>query len=75
VSPEGRTNANCCATDHFFLLREGWETDWEHLPDSFGDIVGDIGGSLHDTVIAPKIANDFQSTPEQLLERLQAIKA
>jgi hypothetical protein len=74
ASPEGRSNANCSATDNFFLLREGWETDWDHLPGSFGDILGDMGAALHDTVEAPEIARNFESTPEQLLERIQAIK-
>ncbi len=70
---EGRTNANCCATDHFFLLKEGWEARWDHLPASFKDILSDIGGVLHDAVKVPQIAENFESTPEQLLERLRSI--
>ncbi|MBW8034800.1 MAG: hypothetical protein FVQ79_03885 [Planctomycetes bacterium] len=72
-TPEGRTNANCCATDCFFLLREGWETGWDYLPDSFSDILDDMAGALHDSVKAPEVASNFESTPEQLFERLQSI--
>ena len=74
ASPMGRTNSNCWAANNFFLLCEGWETDWDHLPNSFGDILGDMAKALHDTVEAPEIARNFESTPEQLLERLRAIK-
>ena len=72
-STDGRTNANCWAADLFFCLGEGWEVDWEHLPDEFGDVLGDMGGALHDTVQAPEVAANFDSTPERLLERLRAI--
>ena len=73
-SPAGRTNANCWAADLFFCLGEGWETDWVHLPDAYGDILGDMGGALHDTVQSPEIAANFESTPEQLLMRLRAVE-
>lgn len=72
-SPIGRTNANCAAADTFFCLREGWgDVGWEHLPDELGDILALAGSSLHDTVQAPEIAQDFGCTPEQLLENLLA---
>jgi len=73
ASPSGRTDANCCATDLFCCLDEGWETDWEHLPDSYQDLLGDLGGAPHDTVQAPEVAHNFQSTPEQLIERLRKL--
>jgi hypothetical protein len=72
-STEGGTNANCWAADLFFCLGEGWEVDWEHLPDEFGDILGDMGGALRDTVQSPEVATNFDSTPERLVERLRAI--
>lgn len=76
-SPEGRTDANCRAVDDFFCQPEehGWSGEWDHLPPEFQDILGDLGGALHDTVTAPEIAQDFDSTPEQLLERTLKIVA
>ena len=71
-SPAGRTDANCRAVDTFFMLDECWLSD--ELPESYHDIIGDMGGALHDTVTAPHIAESFDSTPEQLLARARALK-
>lgn len=70
-SEEGRTDENFKATDFYFLLHEEHGFDWTHLPESFQLILHDIGGQLHDTISAPHIAENFKSTPEQLLERLR----
>jgi hypothetical protein len=43
------------------------------LPEPFVDILADMGSALHDTVSAPLIAANFQSTPEQLLERARRL--
>ena len=74
ASPTGRTNANCWAADLFFMENDKWERDWEHLPESYQDLLGDLGGALHDTVSAPEIAENFSSTPEQLLAQLDQIE-
>ena len=73
ASSEGRTNANCWAADLFFTLGEGWDIEGWDVPDEYGDILGDMSGALHDTVQSPEIADNFESTPEQLLARLRAI--
>lgn len=70
TTPEGRTSANCTLVDFFICLGE-W--DWPDLPDDFNDIIADMSGALHDTVSAPEIAYNFDSTPEQLLERTQKL--
>jgi hypothetical protein len=75
ASSEGRTHANCVAVDHFFCLRDDWQGDWEDEPEELADVLGDIGGALHDTIKAPEIAENFDSTPELLLEQLRAFKA
>lgn len=66
-SPEGRTDINCKAVDSFFMSDDLWlECD---LPSEFHDIFADMSGTLHDTMSAPEIAANFESTPEQLLKR------
>jgi hypothetical protein len=71
-SPRGRTDANCSAVDHFFTLDDMWVSD--RLPDSLMEIMADISGALHDTVSAPHIAQNFSSTPEQLLKRVRSLQ-
>jgi hypothetical protein len=75
ASPAGRTNANCWAADLFFMENDKWERDWEHLPEPYQDLLGDLGGALHDTVSAPEIAENFYSTPEQLLAQLEQVES
>jgi hypothetical protein len=72
-SPVGRTDANCLAADRFFCIGDHWKRRWEHLPDGFTRILDDMGGVLHDTVCSPHIAKNFESTPEQLLERVRRL--
>lgn len=73
ASTGGRTHANCVAADAFFMHNDRWERDWEHLPESYQDVLGDLGGALHDTVSAPDIAENFDSTPEQLLAQVRRL--
>jgi hypothetical protein len=75
ASPRGRTNANCVAADLFFMHNDRWERGWDHLPEPYQDLLGDLGGALHDTVSAPDIAENFYSTPEQLLAQLEQIES
>jgi hypothetical protein len=72
-SPKGGTDANCRATDAFFL--EGVFDDgyWGHLPEPFKAILWDAGGQLHDTIDAPEIAVSFESTPQQSLARTRVL--
>ena len=75
LSRDGRTNANCWAVDLFFCLSEGWERDWteQELPDDFHDLLALMGQALHDTVKTPKIAENFDCLPEQLLDRVRRL--
>ena len=75
ASPAGRTNANCWAADSFFMHNDRWARDWDHLPEPYQDIFGALGGALHDTVSHPEVAQNFDSTPEQLLTRLEQIES
>ena len=74
LSGEGRSNANCWATDLFFAQSEEWERDWaeQNLPEGLRDVLAMMGEALHDTIQAPEIAKNFGCLPEQLLERLSA---
>jgi len=71
ASAIGRTDANCRAVDFFLAPDDAWDTD--QLPEPFVDILADMSSALHDTVSAPLIAANFQSTPEQLLERARRL--
>lgn len=73
VSPEGRTSENCTTTDTFFQLHDDYGFNWFHLPEEFRLILEDIGGQLHDTVNHPDMATNYESTPEQLLERVHSL--
>jgi hypothetical protein len=74
LSSQGRTNSNC--VDMFFGLSEGWERDWteQPLPDDFHDVLALMGQALHDTVRTPKIAENFDCLPEQLLGRVRRLR-
>jgi hypothetical protein len=73
ASPSGRTDANCCVTDLFFSGVESWDLNLDALPPPLRAFLSDLGGTLHDTVYAPHIAANFESLPEQLLQRLHRI--
>lgn len=72
-TPEGRTNENCKYVDSFFCLKDNWFNCIERLPNEMHDILFDIGGTLHDAIKNPEIAKNFQSLPEQLLERVKKL--
>ena len=65
-SPAGRNDANCRAVDGFFSHDKAWLD--AGLPDSYHDVIAHMD-ALDDTIIAPHIARDFDSTPDQLLVR------
>jgi hypothetical protein len=73
ATPEGRTDANCRATDFSIGAENDWQYQWPGLPESYTAVVGDMAGALHDAVSAPAIAENFESTPEQLLARARAL--
>jgi hypothetical protein len=76
LAVEGRTNANCWATDLFFMASAGWERDWseQELPEDFRNVLGVMSGALHDTVQAPEVAANFDSMPEQILEHVRNLR-
>jgi hypothetical protein len=73
-SPEGHTHENCCLVDTYFCSKSDWPNCIEHLPRDVHSILFDIGMTLHDAVKCPDIAKNFESLPEQLLDRLRKLK-
>lgn len=73
TTPEGRTTNNCYIVDMSVVMTEWGDIELPVLPDDFTDIIFDMGAALHDTVSSPQFAYDFESTPEQLLERTQKL--
>jgi hypothetical protein len=61
----------------FFCLSEGWERDWaeQQLPADFHEVLALMGEALHDTVQTPKIAENFDCLPEQLLNRVLQLRS
>ena len=74
TTARGRTDANCCATDSFFSVIDEGDERLQQLPVELRNFVGTIGGALHDSVYAPHIAANFDSLPEQLLQRVRDTK-
>ena len=75
ASPAGRTQVNCEVVDSFFCLQQDWEGGWEDEPEELADVLEDMGGALHETLKAPQVAEDFDSTPEQLLARVRRFRS
>ena len=57
----------------YFVLIEIADSEKERLPDDIRLILFDMGAQLDDTFSAPDIAKNFESTPEQLLERVRTL--
>ncbi len=69
---ENNTAKNCSTVDReVFLIISN--ADIDSLPLDLKEILGDIGGILHDTHENPEIAENFFSTPPQLLRRIREI--
>ena len=67
----GQTEANTWFVDLFLNEDKTWEAEWADFPEPIHDIVADMASALHDTVTAPHIARNVDSTPGQLLARLK----
>jgi hypothetical protein len=73
ASAEGRTDANCRTVDLALMNDEVlWSRieEIESVDPALADVLRDMSSALHDTIGAPAVATNFDSTPEQLLSRL-----
>ncbi|MCP3681315.1 MAG: hypothetical protein GY861_01370 [bacterium] len=76
VIPKNRTDANCVTVDSVLMYDDALWDRLEALEDShskLNSVIADMAGALHDTVSAPEIAANVESTPEQLLERARNV--
>jgi len=71
--PENNTDNNCKKIDYFVTKNIITNKLIENLWGDVQAILLDIGGALHDTHTSPEIAENFESTPQKLLERVQKI--
>lgn len=71
-SDEGRSDDNCRSTEAFFFRRRTSQ-DWGSLPEAYVDILNDLASILRDAVSAPAIGENFEATPEQLLDRVRRL--
>jgi hypothetical protein len=71
VSPDARTHTNVCAVDRF-LMEDPALTKDTALPPQFVEFVLNAD-ALHDTIESPEVAENFESTPEQLLEKARKL--
>jgi hypothetical protein len=65
---QNNTDANCRKVDLFVCIKMD-KMLTEKLPKDIRDILFDMGGALHDTHSSPTVAENFLSTPKQLLDR------
>jgi hypothetical protein len=77
-SPSNDNDENCASAGHFILLDLLEDPEIKaavsELPDELGLIIEDMGSFLDDVHTAPDIARNFESTPQQLLERLRKLQ-
>ena len=69
---ENNTDENCRMVDIFVSTQIEFD-ERKRLPEVVQGILFDMGGALHDTHTAPEVARNFESTPEQLLERVRRL--
>lgn len=76
--PENNTDENCKRIDHQVMMTildsPSWDFCAGSLPHDLRLLVEDIGTLLHDAHSDPHIAEMFDSKPEQLLRRAQALE-
>jgi hypothetical protein len=71
--PENNTDSNCRRVDYFVSYEIMPEARFKELPEDIRGILFDMGATLHDTHTSPQIAENFESTPSQLLDRVRKL--
>ena len=73
TKPENNTDSNCKFVDSFVAYEISPNPEKKEIPEDIYAILFDMGATLHDTHTSPKIAENFDSTPALLLERIQKL--
>lgn len=71
--PLNNTDENCRKIDYFVAYEIMPQKEFELIPEDIRSILFDLGSSLSDTYTAPEVAENFESTPEQLLKRVRKL--
>lgn len=74
AEPENNTDSNCREVDSYVAYEILPEINTKEIPEDIRAILFDMGATLHDTHTSPEIAENFESTPTQLLERVRSLK-
>jgi hypothetical protein len=69
--PENNNDSTCKQIDYFISTEIMPEKNFEEMPENIRSILFDMGATLHDAHTSPKVATNFDSTPAQLLVRVQ----
>jgi hypothetical protein len=69
--PENNTDDNCQHIDHFVAVEIIAEKGFQNLPEDIKGILFDMGATLHYAHASPEIAENFESMPDQLLDRVR----
>jgi hypothetical protein len=74
TAPGNNTDKICRAID-VYVCTEIWQLLPDNLTEDIRELLYDVGGQLHDTHRAREVAENFDSTPEQLLARTRRLVA
>jgi hypothetical protein len=74
TKPENNTDSNCRFVDSFVAYEISPNPENKGIPEDVYTILFDMGATLHDTHTSPEIAENFDSTPALLLERIKKLK-
>ena len=69
---ENNTDVNCRKVNDFVFFKILGK-DILAIPEDLKGIIIDMGQNLHDTHTYPDIAENFESTPYQLLKRIESM--
>ncbi len=67
------TDANCRKVDYFIASEIIGKPRYHEMPEDIQGLLFDMGSALSDTFSAPDIADNFESTPTQLLTRVRQL--
>ena len=70
---QNNTDSNCKEIDYFISFEILPEKRFEDIPENIRNILFDMGATLHDAHTSPELARNFESMPNQLLNRLRGL--